>query len=185
MTRVARSILCLTAAALLCAARAQASPIFTLLPEAGSSVASPGDTVGWGYEIFNDDPTDWLVIESLSPGLFEQGTYSELFDYPILAPDTTVTAPYVAGLQGLAEFTWDATAPAGFLNSGIFTIGADLWDGDPFAGGLPVSDLFTFTAPYNISTAAETQVPEPPTLALLGIGLACIAALRRRRLARV
>ena len=109
-------------AALLWAAPTQASPIFTLLPGAGSDVASPGDTVGWGYEIVNDDPSDWLVVSSFNSDGFQYGTVSDIFDYPILASDTTVTVPYAPGLQGLAEFTWDATAPAGFTNSGVFTI---------------------------------------------------------------
>ena len=132
-----------------------------------SSTTTPA--TGWWFSSFNSDG-------------FQYGTVSDIFDYPILASDTTVTVPYAPGLQGLAEFTWDASAPAGFTNSGVFTIGADVYSGDPFAGGvpLPTIDPIEFTAPYSISTAAETQVPEPPTLLLLGVGLACVVAVRQR-----
>src|SRR5687767_5006020 len=83
--------------------------------------AAPGDTVGWGYEIINDDPANWLVISSFNSDAFQYGSLNDfIFDYPIVAPGATITMPYLAGLQGLAEFTWDVTAPAGFTNSGAF-----------------------------------------------------------------
>lgn len=175
-----RMSLSTTLFALLFAAPAGATPVFTLVPGTGSAVASPGDTVGWGYEISNDDSTNWLVISSFSSDFFQFGTETDIFDYPILAPGSTVTTPYVAGLQGLAEFTWDATAPAGFTNTGVFTIAAELWDGDPFAGGTFVSSLPDFTATYSISTAtATTPVPEPGTLVLLLVGAISIVLARR------
>src|SRR5688572_12626597 len=118
--------ICVVFAAVMGAAPAEASPIFTLLPGAGSAVASPGDTVGWGYEIINDDPANWLVISSFNSDAFQYGSLNDfIFDYPIVAPGATITMPYLAGLQGLAEFAWDVTAPAGFTNSGAFTIGAE------------------------------------------------------------
>jgi hypothetical protein len=166
-------------AAILWAAPTQATPVFTLLPGTGSTVASPGDTVGWGYEITNDDTTDWLVISSFNANLFQFGTLTDILDYPILAPGATVTNSYLPGLQGLAEFTWDATAPPGFTNSGVFTIGAEIWDGDPLLGGVFVSALPDFTSSYAISTTA-TPVPEPASVLLFGAGLAVVVARRRK-----
>jgi hypothetical protein len=169
-------------AALLWAAPAGAAPIFSLIPADGSVVADPGQTVGWGYEIVNDDPTQWLVVSSLSAAPFEFGVGSDLiFDFPILAPGTSLVRPYVAGLQGLYEFTWDATAPAGFTNSGTFTIGAELWDGDPFVDGGFVSTVPDFTAAYSVSTfdAAPVPTPEPASLILVGCGIALFGARRK------
>jgi hypothetical protein len=166
---------CVMLAALLWAAPIQAAPILSLLPPSGSVAAAPGQTVGWGYQIVNDDPTQWLVITSLIPGLFQHGIGSDLiFDFPILAPGSSWVRPYVPGTQGLYEFTWDATAPVGFVNSGSFTIGAEFWNGDPFLGGQFASALPDFVVPYNTAT-----VPEPSTLAVVAAGLG-LAAVRRR-----
>jgi hypothetical protein len=174
--------MCVVLIAVTGAVTAEATPMVTLRPGAGSGGASPGATVGWGYEIVNDDSDNWLVISSFNSDGFQYGSLNDfLFDYPIVAPGATITMPYLAGLQGLAEFTWDVTAPDGFTNSGAFTIGAEFWDDEPFLGGLFVSTLPDFTAVYNISTAsAPAPVPEPASLLLVGTGLAGLAAGRRR-----
>jgi len=169
---------------LLCAVPAGAAPILTLLPDSGSLVGAPGATVGWGYQIANDDPTEWLVVTSLSTDPFQFGIGSDaIFDFPIVAPGMSVIVPYIAAAQGLYEFTWDATAPAGFVNTGLFTIGAEFWDADPFAGGQFAASLPDFTAAYSVSMPQQTPVPEPATVVLLSAGL-CVAGLARRRAVR-
>jgi hypothetical protein len=177
---------CVIVAAALFSARTDAAPILTLLPPNGSVEAAPGETIGWGYEITNDDPTEWLVIASLTTDGFQYGTGSDLiFSYPIVAPDTTLSAPYLSGIQGLYEFTWDLTAPAGFVNTGFFHIGAELWDGDPFLGGSFVESLPDFVETYAVGVPSQTptSVPEPATALLLTSGFG-LAGLVRRRSAR-
>jgi hypothetical protein len=175
-------------AVLVWGAPTEAAPVLNLLPPGGSVSAAPGQTVGWGYEVVNDDPGQWLVISSLNvPSGFQFGVGSDLiFSYPILAPLSSFAVPYIAGVQGLYEFTWDPAAPVGFVNNGSFLIGAELWDGDPFAGGQPVQMLPEFSLAYDVSVAPPpTSVPEPSTLFLMSSGIAGVAWLRRRRSASV
>ena len=141
---------CVMIAALFAAPRADASPILTLLPSTGTAGADPGQTAGWGYEVTNDDPGYWLVLTGLTVTTpFAYGTVNDLiFDYPILAPQTSVTQNWLQGSAGLLEFTWDLTAPAGFVNTGVFTIAAELWDADPFLGGQFVESIPDFTLAY-------------------------------------
>lgn len=178
---------CLMVMTLFLAAPAQAVPTITLLPPTGSLEAAPGETVGWGYEIVNDDPDLWLVVLGLTPSGFQSGTGSDLiFDYPIVAPDSTLTRTYIPGTQGLYEFTFDPNTPAGFVTSGVFQISVGLWAGDPFAGADFVGMLDDFLLPYSVSTPAPppTNVPEPGTLLLLSSGIGIVGLSRQRRTAR-
>jgi hypothetical protein len=156
---------------------------FSLLPGNGRVAGLPGDTVGWGYSIENESTTHWLVTNGVAPGAFSLGTPNLVFDFPILAPGSSVTVPFDAlALTGLLALTWDASAPLGAVESGNFSLHAEWWNGDPLSGG-----QFAFSAPslsqaYSATVAAP--IPEPGTSALLGVPLLVASAIgvgRRRR----
>ena len=146
---------------------------FTDLPP---DVAGPaGSSVGWGYTITNESSTSWLVLTALSAGVFDHGSPDSLFDFPSLAPDTTVSVNFdPANLAGLYDLTWEATAPIGFVNAGFFTLQGEWWDGDPLAGGNFISDAPDEVAAYSATVTGSTSVPEPSTITLLTLFLTLI-----------
>ena len=153
---------------------------FSLLPGDGSITGGPGETVGWGYSIENQSSSFWLVTTGVAPDAFQFGTPNLIFDFPILAPGSTATAPFDAATPtGLLSFTWDASAPLGAVESGIFLLNAEWWDGDPFSGGQLAFAASPLSQPYN-----ATVVPEPGSGSLLALPLlvaSAIGVIRRRK----
>ena len=173
----------IVAGLLACPSVAHADPFtFTLLPASGEVSGLPGATIGWGYELTNTSLTDWLVLSSLNEDPIVNATPdSSLFDFPILAPGETRSVAYdPATLSGLFQLTWDALAPEGFINTGLFVLSAEFWDADPFAGGSFLAFADDQSAAYKASVAS---VPEPTSLLLMIIGVTCGSLyVRRRRL---
>lgn len=153
---------------------------FSVLPPGGAIAGDPGSTIGWGYSIQNESTSLWLVTTGLDMSLFQHGTPNFLFDFPAIAPGGSVTLPFdEAGGTGLAEITWDSSAPLGFEASGVFHVSAEWWSGDPLGSGqfqstAPVSDQ-----PYD--AVVGTATPEPATIALVSLPLLASGLLRRRR----
>jgi hypothetical protein len=120
----------------------------------------------------------------MDSGGFQQGTPNLLFDFPALAPGTTITVPFnPVSAAGLTELTWDNSAPAGFSNSGEFVLSAQWWNGDPLAGGHLQFAASDSAQPY-VATVAGSAVPEPATLGLIALPLVVfgmIGVLRQRR----
>jgi hypothetical protein len=155
---------------------------FSTDPPSGNIQGTAGSTIGWGYSITNNDLTDWLVTTNLASDPFANGTPdASLFDFPIVAPGATVPLPYdpIAG-TGLFALTWNLNAPIGFTNSGVFTLDAEWWTGDPFAGGTFIQTAVEETAPYSATVSSPSSVPEPSTLFLLAPVLLALLIVQRR-----
>jgi hypothetical protein len=168
---------------LLSAVHATAAEIydFSVLPAGGTFQGAPGSTVGWGYSIENESTSFWLVTTAMNSGLFQNGSPTLLFDFPAVAPGATVTVPFnELGATGLEELTWDTSAPAGFSNTGTFTLSAQWWDGDPLGIG-----SFRFAAsdsaiPYT-ATVVAAGVPEPATITPIALPLIALGLIGTRR----
>lgn len=162
------------------------SVVLTLIPPDGDVSGPPGSTAGWGYTITNNTFL-WLESVSLSAGSFSDGTPKAIFDFPNVAPNSSVTEAFSPAMTpscssppcGLYEFTWDNSAPVGALNAGTFSVGFDYFSGDPAnpssvdLGPAPDAD-----ASYSASVLPAV-VPEPGTFVLLLAGLFSVAVLFR------
>jgi len=173
----------LTLAIFLSVLPAMAADVYTfsvLGPETVSGPPGAPTVTGWGYSIQNQSSTNWLVTTSLTAGLFLHATPQVLFDFPDVTPGATVTVPYdpVPPASGLYQIVWDQDAPAGFVNSGIFTLDAQWWNGDPLGNGRFVFSAPTANQPYTTAAA----VPEPGTGSILALSILLlgVAAIFRR-----
>jgi hypothetical protein len=141
---------------------------FGTLPSDGVVSGQAGTTVGWGYTLQNESPTYWLFGFDVQPDKpFQHGLGSNApFDFPVLAPGTSVSVPY-DGLVGLVNLQWDADAPVGFVNSGVFTLTSYWYDGDPFVDGNLVGPAGTRQSPYSAVVNPTISTPEPGPAALM------------------
>ena len=154
---------------------------FATIPLNGEISGNIGDTIGWGYEIDNLDPNNWLVATNLDAGSFSGATATSVFDFPILAPGEDLVVPFdpIAGI-GLYEVVWDAGTAPGSSNQGIFTLSADWYDGDPTAGGNYIESAPDQLQSYTVTLGSP--VPEPASAGLCLLGLAGLwASFRRAR----
>jgi hypothetical protein len=151
---------------------------FKLIPESGAIEGAPGSTIGWGYEITNNDTTSWLATTGLEADAFARATpNSSLFDFPVVEPGQTLSVPY-DGNNGLYELTWDANAPGGFINSGIFTLRVEWYD-NPDLNGLPLQSAEDQVGYSAKVTGSQVPVPEPASILLMASGLIGCAVLRK------
>src|SRR5438876_905363 len=70
----------------------------------------------------------------------------------------------------IAALTWNADAPIGFTNSGVFTLDGEWWTGDPFAGGTFIQSAASGTAAYAAAVSVPVgSLPEPGSFVMLPI----------------
>jgi hypothetical protein len=181
--RVLRALL-LSAAVVLCTQPANANPIldwtFDTIPSGGSVTAPSPGLAQWGYTITNLSDK-YLVLDSFNQDPFTNGTGADTFNYPILAPFASATGT-------LFDFLWDPGLPDGTQNTGLFYLTASFYDGDPFLGGTFFGAAPDKNAPYTVTVdnaVSPAAIPEPGTLALLGLGLCAAVAARRRQASKV
>lgn len=160
--------------------RAASDWTFATIPADGAIAGPAGSTIGWGYTIANLDPLNWLSLSALSADLFAQATPTLLFDFPVLAPLSSVTVDYAAG-SGLFEITWDTGVTIGHVETGQFLASADWYDADPFGGGTRLAAADDIGAAYSARVAGDsTPLPLPSTLSLLAIAVAGVAVAGQR-----
>jgi hypothetical protein len=157
---------------------------FSVLPQGGTIAGDPGSTIGWGYSVENESTSLWLVTTGLDMSVFEHGTPNFVLDFPAIAPGASVTVPFdIAKGTGLAEITWDSSAPAGYETSGNFHLSAEWWNGDPLGNGAFLSTAPVGTQPY-VAAVTATATPEPATIFLISLPLLACGLLRRAKRAR-
>jgi hypothetical protein len=153
---------------------------FSVIPADGQISGSPGSTIGWGFQMTNNSPTQWLFASDVtSSNLFAHGIETNLpFTRPVLAPGTSTLVPY-NGLNGLISLTWDADAPIGFTNVGVFEVEAQWYDGNPDDLANPgnyIGDAGTRQSPYTATVSSPVPY-EPSTGLLIGIGAFALIGL--------
>ena len=100
-----------------------------LTPSNGNIVGPAGSVTGWGYTITNDT-TQWIQTEAVSSDPFLNGTPDLVFDFPAVAPRSSVTLDFLlvasgscaAPPCGLYSLTLDATSTSGFFNAVTFIV---------------------------------------------------------------
>jgi len=156
--------------------------ILTLIPSSGSVTGAPGSTVGWGY--FIADPTsDWLVPTGLVLTNPSSGTVTDIFDFPVVAPNSAVSLAYSfvspggpGNSSGLIEYA--VPLDVNSVQSGTIVLQYQLYDSDPDTNpnanpvGAPAASGIVG---FEFTPTGTTAVPEPATWALLLSAIAVLA----------
>jgi hypothetical protein len=153
---------------------------------------APGSTIGWGYTITNLS-ADWLETTSLSSPSFTFGTPNAIFDYPVVAPMSSVTEQFsLVALNnactalpcGIYDIALPSTLPTPAVETGAFIVTTELFSTNPLVDPNAV-DLGagpTSTANFSVTETPATTTPEPGyMLPLAAAGLALMVFQYRKR----
>lgn len=173
--------------AVLWSVSASAAPSFSLLPADGTVHGTSGSFVGWGYDITNNNPSDWLVLnDSYVSGSLSTGTYGTYMDYLssnfiVIDPSSsTGLVPFIAAASGTGEFDIAASVPPNTLVAGDVNIDYSFFSQNPNS---PTFNPVSFVSAGTVSTIAQVDinpVPEPTTILMMAVGLGSLALTRRR-----
>jgi hypothetical protein len=168
--------------AMACPAWAGTTFDFFTLPSSGAILGAPGATMGWGYQIVNQDPVDYLMAVDLqTTGNFTVGTPNSLFDFPIVAPGQTVTVYWSQAATGLMELTFDG-APGN--DTGTFDLQVQWFSDNPLScDSCDITDPSqTYAeANYSATTYLASATPEPSSWVMVAIAGGAMLMGRFRR----
>jgi hypothetical protein len=177
----------ITIAAVLGGSTLSAAATLTLDPTSGNLSGVPGETVGWGFTIFND--TNYLVVSGVQfLPVSLAGSFVDLIgaQFNVLgpAPESSTWSQTWNGVEGLGSFVIDAGAPAGLVIGQLF-VGYDLFSVSPNSPTFnPDTDSLgagQFFEPITVSIQINSQVPEPAGWLTVAASLAVLGFLRQRR----
>jgi hypothetical protein len=167
----------------------------TLTLDTPNLVGSPGETVGWGFTL-TADPDRWMTVVGstlINETNSSLGWYSDRialqggpldFFLPPGAPNWIQSFDLFA-TAGLGSYTIDPLAVEGGINSGQILVQIELFSSiNPedceVSCYLGTEELLV---PFSISVgpSGPSEVPEPSTLGIVGLGTAAIALGWRKR----
>jgi hypothetical protein len=158
---------------------AYAVPVLTLIPTVAGGFA--GGVTGWGYDIKNTDPTNFLVLnDSFVSGGLSTGVFGAYIDYIaanfiVIGPgsDSGPVAFNRSTTAGVGEFDFKAVVPPNTKVPGTINVDFSLFSQNP---NDPNFDPGSFVSSGTVSAAAEADVvPEPGSGLLVGGSLLLVA----------
>lgn len=178
---------------------AAAGVVFTLDPFDGALVGAPGQVLGWGLTIQNDD-SGWLVItsaaydQSQAIGDFSDFVTPQFLTYAV-APNGVWSETFDAATQmGLGSYVIGDFASPGDMAIGTLVLLYDVHSLDPNAGGDGTDTVYGYQVQLpgpeagtdgiaTVTYTPGTNTPEPAVIGTTLIGLAVVLGkcARRRR----
>ena len=150
-----------------------------LVPAGGSITGTPGQTVGWGFQLAAD-PLDWISVVGVVPLGEDNPALGSFVDFisPQGGPSFGSLAPGgpdwqqnfdLASFQGFGSYTIDPAAVLGDHNAGTFLVLFETFTQNPASCGSCFDSSGTAFLPFQVNVAAPA--PEPGTAMLAGLAL--------------
>lgn len=167
----------------------QAATSFQLNPLDGAIFGTPGATIGWGFNLSNDE--NFLVVTSAAFETSDSlGTFTDFIsaaNFFVVGPEnsgSTVWAQtFNAGVQtGIGSFSINPDAARGSVANGDMILTYDLFSRSPFDANFnPDTDTLSNGNVLSATASVTVSIPEPQTYAMLlaGLGLLVLRAYRK------